>query len=279
MLIALKILAVLVLVFANGFFVAAEFAFVGVRRSRVESLASGGDKRAQRLLSLLDNLNAYLSASQLGITLASLALGWIGEPVVAHLLEGPLAGRISEFWLHTISFFIAFVVITSLHIVLGEQAPKLLGLERAESVSLMVAWPMQIFYKMFSWPIRALDWASAYTVRIFGLHPTAEHASLYTEEELRQIINASHKGGFLDAHEQRLINSVFDFANAAVREAMIPRINIVAVPFASTLDEIEEAFCEHGYSRLPVYRERLDEIVGVLFLKDILTCRRKGAAN
>nr|MBA3806390.1 HlyC/CorC family transporter [Acidobacteriota bacterium] len=216
-----SIIAVLLLVFANGFFVAAEFALVSVRRGRIETLAKSGSAPARRLLELLDNLNAYLSAAQLGITLASLALGWIGEPAVAHLLEGPLAGRVSETVLHLIAFSVAFSIITTLHIVLGEQAPKLLGLERAEKVALATAWPLQIFYKVFSWPIRALDWASGRTVRLFGLHSSAEHGSIYTAEDLRQIIDASYKSGNLAANERRMINSVFDFADAEVREAMV----------------------------------------------------------
>src|SRR5688572_9015975 len=153
--VGLKLGAVLVLVAANGFFVAAEFALVGVRRSRIETLAAAGKPAAIRLLRLLNNLNAYLSASQLGITLASLGLGWVGEPVIARLLEGPFSG-LSEGWRHGLSFFIAFSIITTLHIVLGEQAPKLFGLSRAESVALAVSFPMELFYRVFQWPIRAL---------------------------------------------------------------------------------------------------------------------------
>lgn len=275
MMTVLNILAVFLLVFANGFFVAAEFALVGVRRSRIETLAAGGDRRAQRVMRLLDNLNSYLSASQLGITLASLALGWIGEPAVARLLEGPLAGRVSEGAMHAIAFSIAFSIITSLHIVLGEQAPKLFGLQRAEKMALLTALPMELFYRVFRWPIRALDWASARVVRIFGLHATTDHASIYTEEEIRQIIDSSHQRGHLQADEQQLINRVFDFSEAEVREAMIPRTTIAALPITATLEEAEEAFCNLGYSRLPVYRERLDDIVGVLFMKDIMPCLRQ----
>jgi CBS domain containing-hemolysin-like protein len=264
----LYILAILLLVFANGFFVAAEFALVGVRRSRIEALAAEGDPRAVRLLGLLNNLNAYLSASQLGITLASLALGWIGEPTVAHILEGPLS-TLPDFWRHAVALFIAFSLITTLHIVLGEQAPKLLGLERAEKVALASGWTMQTFYKIFSWPIRALDWASARTVRLFGLHASSSHASIYTEDELRQIIESSRKGGQIKPEEQELINSVFDFADTEVEEAMVPRTAVEALPLTATLEEARAAFRTTGYSRLPVYRERLDDIVGLLFRKDL----------
>src|ERR1043165_2901157 len=143
MTIAVKLLSVLVLVAANGFFVAAEFALVGVRASRIETLAAAGNGAAKRLMGLLQNLNAYLSASQLGITLASLALGWIGEPAIARLLANPLHG-LPDPWRHTIAFFIAFSIITSLHIVLGEQAPKLLGLAKAERVALTISLPMEL---------------------------------------------------------------------------------------------------------------------------------------
>ena len=203
MLDAFNIFLVFFLVFANGFFVASEFALVGVRRSRIATLANNGDKRAKRLLGLVDNLNAYISATQLGITLASLALGWLGEPAIAHLLEIPLKGRASETVLHTIAFTIAFTIITFLHIVLGELAPKTLALERAEKTALAIALPMLIFYKAFSYPIRVLDWAGTRTVRMFGLHPSGEHGSIYTEEELRQVIDASRQSGQDNEEEQQ----------------------------------------------------------------------------
>jgi CBS domain containing-hemolysin-like protein len=269
MLEAFNIFIVIFLVLANGFFVASEFALVGVRRSRIATLASAGDKRAKRLLELVDNLNAYISATQLGITLASLALGWLGEPAIAHLLEIPLQGRISEAVLHTIAFTIAFSIITFLHIVLGELAPKTLALERAEKTALAIALPMQIFYKTFYYPIRLLDWAGTRTVRLFGLHPTSDHGSIYTEEELRQLVDVSRRSGHLEEEEQKLINSVFDFADAEVREAMIPRTAVDALSVSATLDEAKAAFRALGYSRLPVYRERLDDIVGVLFRRDL----------
>jgi CBS domain containing-hemolysin-like protein len=265
----LYIVLVFLLVLANGFFVASEFALVGVRRSRIQTLAEKGNRNAQRLLGLLDNLNAYISATQLGITMASLALGWIGEPVFAHLLEEPLKGRVSEAVLHTISFAIAFTIITFLHIVLGELAPKTMALERAERVSLAIAWPLHAFYKAFSWPIRLLDWAGTRTVRLFGLHPSSDHASVYTEEELRHLVEVSQKSGQLEEEDQRLINRVFDFNDAEVREAMVPRVRVSALPVTATLDETKAAFRSLGYSRLPVYRDQLDEIAGVLFRRDI----------
>lgn len=266
---AFNIVLVFALVLANGFFVASEFALVGVRRSRVATLADTGNSRAKLLLQLVDNLNAYISATQLGITLSSLALGWIGEPAIAHLLEVPLQGIVSDTVLHTIAFTIAFSIITFLHIVLGELAPKTIALERAEKTALLVALPLQIFYKTFYYPIRLLDWAGTRTVRLLGFHSSGEHASVYTEEELRQLVDISRRSGHLKEEEQKLINKVLDFSEAEVREAMIPRIIVDAIPVDSTLEETKGAFRELGYSRLPVYRERLDDLVGILFRKDL----------
>lgn len=266
----IKLFTVLLLVAANGFFVAAEFALVGLRPSRIETLAAAGSRSAKRLLELLRNLNSYLSACQLGITLASLGLGWIGEPAIARLLEGPLAGRVSDWWRHTIAFVIAFVIITSLHIVLGEQAPKLIGLAVAERVALAIALPMQIFYKLASWPIRALDWASARTVQLVGIKATAEHASTYTEEELRRLVDISRESGHLRAEERRLIHRVFEFSDTLVREAMVPRTEMAAIPNTCSLKEITKAFEQHRYSRLPVYRESFDDVVGFIHSKDVM---------
>jgi CBS domain containing-hemolysin-like protein len=268
---ALKVLLVALLVVANGFFVAAEFAFVGVRRSRIETLASEGNTSARRLLTILDNLNAYLSASQLGITLASLGLGALGEPLVEAILGPWLSQWFAESTRHIISYFIAFVIITALHITVGEQAPKLVGLQIAEKFALATALPMQIFYKVFKLPIRLLDIASAKLVRIFGLKADADHASVYTEDEIRQLINVSHESGHLKEEEKKLINKVFEFSETTVKEAMVPRTAIVAISDTCTLDELAKEFRRHGYSRLPVYHDSLDDIVGVVHSKDVMS--------
>jgi len=267
--ITVKLLAVVLLVAANGFFVAAEFALVGVRSSRIETLVAQGSRSAKRLMELLQNLNAYLSACQLGITLASLALGWIGEPAVAALLAQPLSG-LSETLRHGIAFAIAFSIITSLHIVVGEQAPKLMGLALAERVALAVALPMQLFYRIFSLPIRALDWASARAVGLVGIKATAEHASTYTEEELRKLIDISRESGHLRAEERRLIHRVFEFSDTVVREAMVPRTEMAAIPNTCNLEQITKAFDQHRYSRLPVYRESFDDVCGFIHSKDVM---------
>src|SRR5262245_57197598 len=273
------IIIVFFLVLANGFFVASEFALVGVRRTRIVTLAEGGHRGAKLLLQLLDNLNAYISATQLGITMASLALGWVGEPVFAHFLREPLDGLVSDTVRHTISFAIAFTIITFLHIVLGELAPKTLALERAEKVAFAIAWPMIMFYRLFYWPIRFLDWAGARTVRLFGLRPSSEHASVYTEEELRHLVDISQQSGHVKEEEKRLINRVFDFSEAEVKEAMVPRINVAALPVTATLEEAKQAFRTHGYSRLPVYRGSLDNVLGVLGRRSLEPYLENGEAK
>jgi len=168
---------------------------------------------------------------------------------------------------------IAFSIITALHIVLGEQAPKLVGLASAERVALAVALPLQVFYKVFSLPIRALDWASVRAVQLIGVKATAEHASTYTEDELRRLIDISRESGHLRAEERRLIHRVFEFSDTLVREAMVPRTEMAAIPYTNDLEQITRAFEQHRYSRLPVYRETFDDVCGFIHSKDVMPCQ------
>ncbi|GAC1446236.1 MAG: hemolysin family protein [Pyrinomonadaceae bacterium] len=272
----LELFSVLLLVAANGFFVASEFALISVRRSRVATLANTGNRRAERVLHIVDNLNSYISATQLGVTLASLGLGWIGEPAIARLLEQIPGGPMPDAWRHGIAVGVAFATITVFHIVLGELVPKTLALQRAERVALAVSLPISLFYKIFNLPVSLLYTAGAYTARLIGLQAASgKHVASYTEDELRQLVDLSHQSGHLEAQERLLINRVFDFTDAEIREAMIPRTEVAALPVTATLEEAEDAFCKLGYSRLPVYREHLDDILGVLFLKELLPCLRR----
>ncbi|CAN5491959.1 hemolysin family protein [soil metagenome] len=266
----LNIALVIVLVATNAFFVAAEFAFVALRKSRIQAMADDGLTSAKRLLEILADLNAYLSASQLGITLASLGLGWVGEPAIAVLLESVLNGALPANWLHVVSFIVAFSIITSLHIVLGEQVPKLIGLQLAERIAMAASLPMTIFFKVFKPIIFLLDWVSMKIVSLMGIETTSEHASVYTEDEIRHLIKISEASGHVNKEERRLINKVFEFSETTVKEAMIPRTEIVAIPENSTLDEITTAFNESSFSRMPVYRGSLDDIAGVVHSKDLI---------
>ncbi|HVF90543.1 MAG TPA: hemolysin family protein [Blastocatellia bacterium] len=268
------------LVLANGFFVASEFALVGVRKSRVASLVAEGNKRARTLLRVVEHLDSYISATQLGITLASLALGMIAEATIAHLLTPIfhfiLPSSVSEVAAHSAAIGAAFTIITFLHIVLGELAPKTLALERAEAVALAVARPMEIFYKVFKAPIWLLNYSGIWVLRIFGMKASAEHAASYSEEELRHLISLSHKSGHLIEDERRLIDNVFDFTEATVESVMVPRTEIEGLDIEISPLEMLEIFETMGYSRMPVYRDSIDNVLGVILHKDLSRRVRRG---
>jgi CBS domain containing-hemolysin-like protein len=269
-----KIFLVLFLVLANGFFVAAEFALVSVRRSRIEVLAAAGRRGAKSTLRAVDHLDAIISATQFGITLASLALGWIGEATLAHLFDSMLVKVLPPGQAlaasHTIAIVIAFALITYLHIVLGELAPKTLALQRAEAVSLAVARPMELFYAAFKPFIAALNSSGAFILRLFGLDAQGSHHATYTGEELRQLITQSHQSGNLQLEAKNLIHNIFEFSDLTARDAMIPRGQIASLEERATFDEAVRAFQTSGYSRLPVYRESFDNIIGIVHNKDVL---------
>jgi CBS domain containing-hemolysin-like protein len=270
----LKLSAVLMLVLANGFFVGGEFALVSVRRPKIEARAATGSKAAKAALRLLDAPTIFISATQLGITLASLALGWIGEPTVAALLM-PVASRIAtEGWAgyisHGAAIVIAFTAITFLHIVIGELMPKMVALERAETLALIAARPLELFATVFRWPIAVFNKTGTTLGRLFGLKSSLEHTAVYTETELRQLVDISQESGHLRPAERRLIHRVFEFSDTLVREAMVPRTAMAAISSDCSLAEIAKAFRQHGYSRLPVYRESLDDVIGVIHSKDVM---------
>jgi magnesium and cobalt exporter, CNNM family len=271
---ALRLLVVVLLVLANGYFVAAEFSLVGVRRSRVMTLAASGDRRARRLLSVIDELYAYISATQLGVTIASLALGWVGEDTLARLFQ-PVFARLIP-WVaaaalaHAIAIALAFTCITFLHIVLGELAPKTLALQRSEKIALAVAKPMWLFYRVFKLPIRLLNVAANVLIRMIGLEPTAARAAVYTTEELHHMIDLSKQGGQIKPSQQAILARALEFSGLTVRYAMVPRTAVEAVSDAAHLDEIVRRIKESGYSRLPVHHESVDNIVGIIHSKEVL---------
>jgi CBS domain containing-hemolysin-like protein len=270
----LKLGAVFFLVIANSFFVGSEFALVSVRRPKLEARAAAGSSAAQSALRLLGSPTIFISATQLGVTLASLALGWVGEPTVAALLL-PLAASIAtEGWAgyiaHGSAVIISFATITYLHIVLGELMPKMIALERAESLALLVARPLELFAKVFRPLIWVFNKTGTRLGRLFGLKSSLEHTAVYNEAELRQLIDVSRESGHLRAEERRLIHRVFEFSDTLVREAMIPRTVMAAISSDCSLEEIAQAFRKHGYSRLPVYRESLDDMIGFIHSKDVM---------
>lgn len=270
----LKLGAVLLLVLANGFFVSSEFALVSVRRPKLEARAAAGSKSARAAIRLLNQPTIFISATQLGITLASLALGWIGEPTVAALLL-PIAVRVAnEGWAgylaHGAAVVIAFAAITYLHIVIGELMPKMFALDRAETLALVAARPLELFAKTFRPLIWVFNKTGTNLGRLFGIKTSLEHSAVYTETELRQLIDVSRESGHLRAEERLLIHRVFEFSDTLVREAMIPRTAMAAISNDCSLEEIAKAFRKHGYSRLPVYRESLDDMIGFIHSKDVM---------
>ncbi len=269
-----KLCAVLFFVGANGYFVAAEFALVSVRRPRLEARAAAGNHRAQAALRLLADPTSFISATQLGITIASLALGWIGEPTVASVLE-PIAARIASvgragYIAHLLAIIIAFAAITFLHIVLGELMPKMFALERAEGFALLASRPLEIFAKVFRWPLWVFNRTGTVLGRLLGLKSSLQHSAVYSEAELRQLVDISRESGHLRAEERRLIHRVFEFSNTLVREAMVPRPAIAAISADCSLEQITQAFQQHRYSRLPVYQGSLDNVVGFIHSKDLI---------
>ena len=269
-----KLLAVLFFVGANGFFVGAEFALVSVRRQRLEARAEAGNRRAQSALRLINDPAFFISATQLGITIASLALGWIGEPTVAAVLE-PIAAAIAPagkaaYVAHLLAITLAFAAITYLHIVLGELMPKMFALERAESLALVFAPPLELFAKVFRPFIFIFNRTGQGLARLMGLKASLQHAAVYSEAELRQLVDISRESGHLRAEERRLIHRVFEFSDTLVREAMVPRPAIAALSVSCTLEDINQAFQQHRYSRLPVFRDSLDNVIGFIHSKDLI---------
>ncbi len=272
-----NLLLVFFLVFLNGFFVATEFAVVKVRESRITQLIAEGNRRARHVDKLIRNLDAYLSATQLGITLASLGLGWLGEPAVGHLLF-PLFTYlgIQEPWRESISFVVAFSFITFLHIVLGELAPKSLAIQRSEWISLRVARPIQLFYKLMYPFIVFLNWSASKFLKGFGLQPTPSQ-NAHTEEEIRILVNESHKSGLIDQTELMLVDNIFDFSETTAREIMVPRTDMVVLNLRDPFEQSVEMVKNGRFTRYPVVDGDKDHVVGSLHIKDLLTSVLQGS--
>ena len=275
--VAIRMAAVLVLVLANAFFVAAEFGLVAVRRSRVEQLAKEGDSGARRVRDALRDLDRYISATQLGITLASLALGWVGEATIAGLVDRALASfgvandpALSAAAHSVTAVTIAFATITLLHVVLGELAPKSIALVHPESVSRAVVLPLVWFSRIMQPAIWLLNGASALLLRVIGMRPASEASHAHSPEELRLLVMQASKHGTIDETDSAMLAGVFDFHQKRARDVMRPRTEIIAIPIDSTLDDVLAIVRTEGYSRYPVAGESLDDILGVFIVKDLI---------
>jgi CBS domain containing-hemolysin-like protein len=262
------------LVVLNAFFVAAEFSLVSARKSRLETKAEEGNNGAKAALRLLENPTLFISAVQLGVTLASLALGLVGEPTISRILE-PIANKIASEGTfggitHAIAIAISFTLVTFLHIVFGELVPKMFALEKAETFATFASIPLEIFAKVFSPLLWIFNKVGTAIGTFIGLNVNLDESAVYTEDEIRQLVKLSQASGHLNEEEQKLIDKVFEFSDTTVKEAMIPRTQIAAIPVTANIEELSGYFCENGYSRMPVYRDSLDDIAGVIHSKDLM---------
>ena len=274
---ALELSSVVIVILWNAFFVAAEYAFVSVRHTRLDELIGQGDKRARVVRKIVSDPSHFISAMQLGITISSLALGAIGEPAVSRLLE-ELFGHVAPGVSTTVSVVLAFVVISILHVVIGEIIPKSYTLPRAERVALAVSRPVRVFFVVFGPFIRFLDWLAQLLMRLLGIPTTDELESAHSEEELRLLVHRSRGVGLLEAAEEEMIGKVFDFADTEVRQVMVPRPDVVALPIGLGPGEAMEQVLRHPYTRYPVYDGDLDDIVGILHVRTLFGASQNGGA-
>jgi CBS domain containing-hemolysin-like protein len=276
----LGLLAIMTLVLANGFFVAAEFALVTVRKTRIDQLIAEGSATARVVRRALGDPDSYIAATQLGITMTSLGLGWIGEPALAVVLEPGLAAvvgdRMAAATSHSIAFTIAFAIITALHIVLGELAPKTVALQHPERTSLIVARPTELFMRVF-WPfISLLNGMGRTVVQAFGLRGPSGHSLVHSEEELKMLVTASQEAGIIEEDEEQMLHRVFGFADLTAGQVMVPRTEMVAVADDAPMEFVLQAVARGAHDRYPVYRKDLDNIVGVLHLADLVPVLARG---
>jgi len=257
----LRILLVLFLVLGNAFFVAAEYALVTARRSRLEDFARLGSRRAKIALRIMDSPIRFIGTVQLGITAFSIALGAIGEPIVEHFLDPILAT--------TVAFILAFTIVTYLHVTLGELVPKAIALTKNESTALWVALPIEAFY-LATYPIVwFLQESSNRFTNLFGIKPAAAGVVTHNEQEIRMIVAAAEDTGVIATTEEEMLYKVFDFADKEVHEVMVPRPEVTAISISLPTEEALTALLESPYTRYPVYRESLDEVAGILHVRDL----------
>lgn len=276
----LSLFVAFLLVLLNGFFVAAEFALVKVRSTQIVELANEGKPSARMALHAIHHLDAYLSATQLGITLASISLGWIGEPAFEALLHPlfhalHLPVQVSK----TISFLVPFAIISALHIVLGELAPKSLAIQKSAGVSLAIAYPLHWFYWLFRPAISVLNGAAALVLRLFRLQPASEHELAHSQEELRMILTASGQSGVLKDSEVDLVKHVFEFADKVAWDIMVPRVDMTYMDATWPLERNLEIANSHTYTRYPLCESDSDHVIGMIHIKDLVRLSAAGGGD
>lgn len=274
--IGLGLIAVILLVLLNGFFVATEFSIVAVRRSRLDQLVAEGHPTAAAARDVVGHMDSYIAATQLGITMASIALGFIGKPALAGLVDPLLVslfGYANEIAAHTVSAAFAFAVITVLHIVIGELMPKGLALQRPEGTTLWVARPIMVFYALFRWPINFLNAIGNGMLKLFGLEPSTGHEMVHSVEELRLLVTGMHNAGVVEASEARIASRAFAFGELTAGALMTPRTDMEAVSITASIGDLLAVAVRTRHSRLPVFQGSLDDVLGVLHVRDLFKHR------
>ncbi len=270
---AFEILLIIILVLLNGFFVAAEFAIVKVRHSQIEVFAQKGSSSAKIAEHILEHLNAYLSATQLGITLASLALGWFGEETMTKLIMmgvHSLGLSLSDETAHQIALPTAFVMVTFMHIIFGEIAPKSIAIQFPMKSTLFISVPLNLFYKLFSPFIWLLNECANLVLRSIGIQPIEKHTEEHSIDEIKLLLAQGAESGALKSSDHELIENVFTFNTTLVKQILVPRTKVMAIEVSAPDEEIIKKVISDGYSRMPVYRETIDDIVGIVHTKDLL---------
>ncbi|WP_318507317.1 hemolysin family protein [Bacillus sp. T3] len=272
--IIINLLLVALLIALTGFFVATEFAIVKVRSSRIDQLIAEGKKGAISAKKVINHLDEYLSACQLGITVTALGLGWLGEPTVERMLH-PLFERwqVNDSLSSLLSFGIAFASVTFLHVVIGELAPKTVAIQKAEAVALLFSRPIIVFYKVMYPFIWVLNGSARLFVGLFGLKPAAEHELAHTEEELRILLSESYEGGEINKNELNYVNNIFEFDERIAKEIMVPRTEIVSFDIEDSFETIMETVRNEKYTRYPVINGDKDSILGMINIKEVLTLK------
>jgi CBS domain containing-hemolysin-like protein len=268
----LGLLAIPLLVALNGLFVAAEFSMVAVRRTRVEELVRHGRKGAKTLAGTLDNLSRAIAATQLGVTLASLALGWTAEPALVHLIE-PLFDFLPDTWAlvttHTVAVAVAFLLITFMHVVFGELLPKRISLQTPEHTALWTAGPLNLFAKLTRPLIRLMNGTANLLLRWWGYEATAEEALIHSVEELALLVEDTEEAGLLDPDQAEFVQNVFRLSDKRVGDCLVPRERMATLELNTPADKVLEAVRSGAHTRMPVYEKDLDNIVGVVNTKDL----------
>lgn len=277
----LKLLLALFLVLLNGFFVAAEFSIVKVRYSQIQLKAAEGDSMAKQAEHIIKHLDEYLSATQLGITLASLALGWVGESALHHLIEKIFIYfqlAMDQGMITTISLVLSFLIITIMHIVFGELIPKSIAIRKAEPTTMAIAVPLRVFYTVFKPFIWTMNQMSNAFLRLMKIHPASEH-EIHSTEELQLLVKQSADSGEIQEENYEIIKNAFDFTDHSAKQIMVPRQNILSIDIEEPVEDIITKIMESGYSRIPVYEDSIDNIIGIFYTKEIIReyVRSKGA--